>query len=485
MKDLFNIDNPLLKVRRTKIVATLGPASSDKAAIVRLINAGADVFRLNMSHGDHETHRRTFANIQSAMRECGRHVAVLADLMGPKIRVGELEGGSIDLIAGASVTVTVRSVVGMDGLIPCQYEGLARDVGTGDAILLDDGRLELRVLSVDGPDILCTVIEGGRLKSRKGINLPGVAVSAASLTEKDKQDARFAHEIGVDFLALSFVRSARDVGELREFLEREGSHEQIIAKIERPEALKDIDGILEIADGIMVARGDLGVEIQQERVPVVQHELVDRARQRNKPVIIATQMLESMTDSPRPTRAEISDVSHAVFSGADAVMLSAETASGNHPVEAVKVMDRVARQVEAWHFAESTFGSLEWSGRAQSTTLGEAVAKGASQMARDLSVRCLAVPSTSGATVKVISAARPSVPILGLSASEQTLRRISLLWGVVPIAVDCATDEDYKQSARAVALRLELAEKGGTLLLIAGFKPDAGQSEPSITVFRV
>ena len=336
----------LLKSRRTKIVATLGPASDDDATIRRLLDAGTNVFRLNMSHGDHAGHRATFERIRAASAEAGRSTAVLADLAGPKIRVGRFAGGSIELETGASVTITTRPVEGEPGLIPSQYESLHRDVSEGDRILLADGAMELVVDAVRDTEIDCKSRQGGVLTDRKGINLPGVDVSAPCLTDKDKDDARFALALGVDFLGLSFVRRHSDVEALRALIRASDCDCAIIAKIERPEALRDIAAIIESSDGIMVARGDLGVELPPEQVPIAQRQLVDHARTANRPVIVATQMLESMIDLPRPTRAEVSDVSHAVISGADAIMLSAETASGEHPILAVEMMNRIARQSE-------------------------------------------------------------------------------------------------------------------------------------------
>ena len=338
----------LLARRRTKIVATLGPASSDTDTITRLIQAGVSVFRLNMSHGEHAGHRETFQLVRRLAAEADRHIAILADLAGPKIRVGRFAGGSIVLELGNKVTVTTRDVPGEAGLIPSQYENLADDLSPGDRILLADGVMELEVEGIDGTEIRCIVTQGGVLEDRKGMNLPRVDVSAPCLTDKDKSDARFLLELGVDYLGLSFVRRASDVGELQSLIADSGGQAGIVAKIERPEALEDADAIVEAADAIMVARGDLGVELPPEQVPIAQRKLVDAARARNKPVIVATQMLESMIEHARPTRAEVSDVSHTVLSGADAIMLSGETATGNHPVLAVEMMNRIARQSEAY-----------------------------------------------------------------------------------------------------------------------------------------
>ncbi|MDX1514700.1 MAG: pyruvate kinase, partial [Gammaproteobacteria bacterium] len=346
----------LLRNRRTKIVATLGPASREPATIAALVEAGVNMFRLNMSHGDHASHGETFSAIRAASDKAGRAIAVLADLAGPKIRVGRFRDGAITLEEGATVVVTTRDIVGEPGLVPSQYAGLSTDVRDGDRILLADGVMELRVDEVSGTEISCTVVQGGLLSDRKGINLPEVAVSAPCLTEKDRADAKFMIGLGVDFLGLSFVRRGEDVLELKSLIEAWGGTAGIIAKIQRPEALTNSESIIDAADGIMVARGDLGVELPPEQVPIAQHELIDHGRRKNKPVIVATQMLESMIENPRPTRAEVADVSQAVFGGADAVMLSGETASGAHPVAAVRMMNRIARHTEGYLWERGAFG---------------------------------------------------------------------------------------------------------------------------------
>jgi len=472
----------LLGQRRTRIVATVGPASSSPETLAALIAAGVNVFRLNLSHGDHADHRTAFGRIRAAAAT--RPVAVLADLCGPKIRVGRFPGGKIDLVPGERVVVTTRpGAAGAPGLIPSQYEPLARDVRPGDRILLDDGLLELRVESTDGVDVVCRVTSGGVLRDRKGMNLPGVLVSAAALTDKDRDDARFALELGVDFLALSFVRRPRDVADLKELVRALGGRTPVIAKIEKPEALDALDEILEAADGIMVARGDLGVELPPESVPIVQRELVVRARLRTKPVIVATQMLESMTHSPRPTRAEVSDVSHAVFSGADALMLSGETAAGDHPVAAVEMMDRVARRAESWQWVEGGFGSLtvdDWAGRTE-LPLRAALARSTAQLSRDLRVRAVVVRTRSGVSAEVVSATRPAAPIVALSCDAAVCRRLSLLWGVVPRLIGADDFGHAAEAARREVRALGLAQPGQVILKLAGF----GQNEPSVTVLTV
>jgi pyruvate kinase len=473
----------LLVQRRTRIVATLGPASREPAMIASLIRAGVNVFRLNMSHGSQEEHRQTYERIREAEAALGHPVAVLADLCGPKIRVGRFSGGQIELRPGETVTVTTEDVLGRPGLIPSQYRELDHDVRTGDRILCDDGMLELRVVQVAPPEVTCRVVNGGVLKDRKGMNLPGVLVSSPSLTEKDRSDARFALEMGVDFLALSFVRRPQDVAGLRTLIREAGHDTPIIAKIEKPEALDAIEEILELSDGLMVARGDLGVELPPEAVPLVQQDLLQRARLRSKPVIVATQMLESMITNPRPTRAEVSDVSQAVFSGADAVMLSAETASGAYPLRAVEMMDRVARQVEGWQWVEGSFHAPQppaKPGRGP-LTLRSAVARSMAQLSGDLNVRAVVVRTRMGASVRVVAATRPPAPIIALTMDPVMARRMVLLWGVVPQLVNGEDFADPQPVARSLAEEMGLAEAGHYILMLAGF----GRGEPMITVLPI
>jgi pyruvate kinase len=484
-----------LKRRRTKIVATLGPASTGRDTLHALVRAGVDVFRLNFSHGSHEEHAATFRRVREVAEAEGLPVAVLADLCGPKIRTGRFAGGGIDLTPGAAVTVTVRDVEGGPGLIPSRYERLARDARPGDRILLDDGLIELRVESVAGTEIGCSVVEGGRLTDRKGMNLPGVAVSVPSLTEQDRADARLALELGVDFIALSFVRRASDVLELRALMEeRSGIPPGVIAKIEKPEALDDIEAILSVSDGIMVARGDLGVELPPEEVPTAQSQLVYVARRAGKPVIVATQMLESMVRNARPSRAEVSDVSTAVTSGADAVMLSAETASGEHPVRAVEMMDRVARQAEGYLWGRGGFGSLVHHGAAPlpddpravaAIRLEDAVARATAQLSRDLMVRAIVVFTRSGWSAGMVSAARPQAPVIAISPEPAALRRANLLWGVVPLLGDLSDPTAVHREARRIARESGLAQEGEFILRVWGFHSEPELNVPTLSVLRV
>lgn len=474
--------------RRTRIVATVGPASRDPEKLEALLDAGVNVFRLNMSHGTHEQHREVIGRVREISARLGRHVTLLGDLCGPKIRVGHFAGGEMILVSGQKVTVTTRDVPGGDGLIPSQYAALANDVRAGNRILLDDGLIELRVERVEGTEVGCVVVHGGRLKDKKGMNLPGVPLSTPALTQRDRQDARFLLAEGVDWLALSFVRRPADIADLRKEIESAGQSTPIIAKIEKPEAVEALAGILEAADGVMVARGDLGVEIPLENVPIIQADLVEQARHAAKPVIVATQMLESMVTQPRPTRAEASDVSTAVMSGADAVMLSAETASGSFPLEAVKTMDRIARKVEAWQSLETHFQQSERdqvshaaADRDLPLRLRRAVAKSTAQLCQDLRVRAVVVRSKGGTSAAQVSSYRPSAPIIALTTDARVARRMNLLWGVIPRVITAEEFEKPKTTARQQADALGLVEPGQQLLLLSGL----GKQEPSLTALQM
>ncbi|MBM2830502.1 MAG: pyruvate kinase [Gammaproteobacteria bacterium] len=473
----------LLRNRRTKIVATLGPASKEPETIKQLIQAGVNVFRLNMSHGDHAFHKTAYNHIRSIADKLEAPVGILADLCGPKIRTGKFRDGQINLEKKAKVTVTTRDIMGEPGLIPSQYSALADDVKPKDRILLNDGALELVVNKVSGTEIACTVIHGGVLKNHKGINLPGVNVSAPSLTKKDREDAKFALGLGVDFLALSFVRRAADVNELKTLIRKSNKNAAIIAKIEKPEALENADAILDVADGIMVARGDLGVELKPEQVPVAQSQLIDLARSKFKPVIVATQMLESMIENARPTRAEVSDISYAVTRSADAVMLSAETASGAFPVDAVKMMDRIARQTESYLWKSSSYDIM--ANTDAPTSIWNAVSTATAQLARDLKVRAILVISQSGMSAATMSSARPAAPVVAITGHAHNCRRMALLWSVIPVLASDAGSVNPNELARRVARELKIAAKGQFVLLVRGFHSDPVKNNPSVTVLSV
>jgi pyruvate kinase len=474
------------KWRRTKIIATLGPSSNTRAMIDKLIAAGVDVVRINMSHGDHATHRKTIRQVRLASASAGRHVGVLMDLCGPKIRVGSFENGAIHLSTGDRVVVTTRKCLGRDGLIPSQYRLLHKDVAAGQHILLDDGRLCLRVVELDGRDVHCRVIHGGRLSDRKGMNLPDSALSTPTVTAKDREDAAFGVEMEVDFIALSFVRSAQDIRRLRRYLHKLGAMVPLIAKIERPEAVDGIDSVLAVSDGIMVARGDLGIELPAERVPLIQRDLIERARSAGLPVIVATQMLESMMEHPRPTRAEVTDVAGAALLSADAAMLSGETAAGKYPLEAVLIMDRVLREVEQRQWRDGQFAAQPAVDRtSRAHLLRESMAHAAVQLAADLALDAIIVPTDTGTTARIVAARRPLAPTLGVCSSDSVCRRMTLHWGIVPFRVEHTEATQWRNLCELLAGKCELARGGGNVLLVSGFNDDPLLNEPVLKLLSL
>ncbi len=476
----------LLKYRRTKIIATIGPKSSSPEIIENFIDTGVNVFRLNMSHGTHDGHRECYGNIRSCAKKKGKTVAIIADLSGPKIRVGKFAGGKIVLEKGERVTVTTRDIEGEPGLIPSQYTALADDVEPGSVILLDDGNIQLQVETVDGTEIECRVISGGPLSDRKGMNLPGVNVSAPSMTEKDIGDAKFSIELGVDFLALSFVRHETDIIMLRDLITKAGSDVSIIAKIEKPEALENIEAILDETDAIMVARGDLGVELSPELVPTAQDQLIKMAQEYRKPVIIATQMLESMIKNSRPTRAEVSDVANAVRFGVDAIMLSGETAVGDYPVQAIQMMDHIARQTEGNLWKQGAFGGLSKHEHMKPPIrVEDAVAESTAQLSRDLLVRAIVVLSRKGRSIAVVSSSKPAAPIIGLTPDIKASRRENLLWGVVPVTIDEEDMETPRILGKKIVEQFGLVSESQSFLIVQGFSSDPEKNFPSVTVVQV
>ncbi len=473
-----------LRWRRTKIVATLGPASSDAKMITDLLRAGVDVVRLNMSHGTHEAHREVYERVRAAARKLDRHVAIFADLCGPKIRCGKFPDGPLKLVPGDEVIIDPRIDKGGPGLIASQYRAIARDVQPGHRILLDDGNLELKALEIQGEKIRCKVVFGGLLKDHKGINLPDSKVSASSLPPKDIADARFAIELGVDYLALSFVRTAKDVAGLRRLIARAGAKTPIIAKIETPEAMDNIEAIVDASDAIMVARGDLGIEMPAEQVPLIQRELISLARRRNRAVIVATQMLESMIDHSRPTRAEVGDVANAALSSADAVMLSAETASGKYPMRAVEIMDKVLREAEGYRWRQGSFIPASETTHSD-MNLRDGVANAAATLAHDLKLQGIIIPTLSGTTARVISSYRPTAPLVAVSTDASVCRRLSLNWGIVPMTATASEYGDWPTLCGRIARRCELTRTGHNVLLVAGFSDDPKQNAPLLQVLHV
>jgi pyruvate kinase len=458
-------------MRRTKIVATIGPASREPAVLERLIQAGVDVVRLNFSHGSHQDHLEVIRSVRAISGRLDRSIALLQDLSGPKIRTGKVKDGGVALADGARVRITTdESIVGSAERISTSYDPLPADVSPGDRILLDDGNLELRVLGSRADEVECEVVHGGLLSSNKGMNLPGVRLSTPALTEKDRRDLAFGLAQGVDYVALSFVRQAADVEQAKELVRSLGGNAPVIAKIEKREAVDDLAQILEACDGVMVARGDLGVELSTEEVPTLQKRLIELANGAGRVVITATQMLESMIEHPRPTRAEASDVANAILDGTDGIMLSAETASGRYPLEAVETMDRIARYTERHDIARpparvSAGGSL----------VARSLARVASTVAEELNCRLIVAFTESGATARLLSAYRPRVPIAAVTYNESTFRRLALWWGVLPVRSEfAATTDEMILRGEALLKSRGMIAAGDTILMLAGQSHTAG-----------
>jgi pyruvate kinase len=412
---------------KTKILATIGPASNNLEVLNSLARAGANVFRLNFSHGDHKGHAEVIKMIRSINEKTTNKIGILQDLQGPKIRVGEMENNGVEILPGQKITITNDPVIGNAELVSTVYQNLPNDVKSGDRILIDDGNIELAVNNTDGKNVKCVVIHGGILKSRKGINLPNTRVSAPSLTEKDIEDLEFGLQNEVDWIALSFVRSAEDIMDLRERIVKAGKHCKIVAKIEKPEALENIDEIIDATDAIMVARGDLGVEVPMEKVPLWQKKIVQKCKLACKPVIIATQMLESMTNHPRPTRAETNDVATAVLDGADAVMLSAETASGQFPINSVKAMSSIIHYIEN---NSDVFHHLYKIPEDDPNFLSKNLTLMAARLSRNVKAKALVGITTSGMTALRLASYRPLANLLVFTRNKTLMNQLSLVWGV-------------------------------------------------------
>ena len=471
--------------RRAKIVATLGPATDAPGALEALIEAGVDVARLNLSHGTHEEHAARYRRVREASDRCGRAVGVLADLQGPKIRVGGFDGGSALLSPGAEFVITSEAVTGDAHHVSTSYEALPGDVKAGDCILIDDGNVRLEVLGVDGPAVRTRVIEGGIVSDHKGLNLPGVKVSAPPLTPKDVDDLRFALSLRVDFVALSFVRDPRDVTAVHQVMDVRGSPLPVIAKLEKPDAVQRLDEIVAAFDGLMVARGDLGVEIPHEQVPLVQKRAVRLAREQGKPVIVATQMLESMIEHSRPTRAEASDVANAVLDGADALMLSGETSVGAYPQETVSLMARLIEAAESGAAAERNPAVLRAADLRVAGT-ADAIAHAAVRVALDLDARALVAFTQSGASAKRVARYRPALPLLAFTTEPAVRSQLALTWGLETFVVPHVshTDGMIEQVDRAL-LDLGRAAKGDRVVIVAGTPVGAVGSTNTLRVHRL
>ena len=450
--------------RKVKILATLGPASRSPEMIAKLIHAGADAFRVNMSHGDHATHAETIASIRAVEKDLGKPIGVLCDLQGPKLRVGQFAGGKAVIRHSGHFTFDRDPTPGDENRVCLPHPELFGILQKGQRLLIDDGKLKLKVIEADENRILCTAEVGGVISDRKGVNVPDAVVPIPALTDKDRRDLAFALDQGADWIALSFVQRPEDVAEARKLMG--GSDTALMAKIEKPAAVERLDEIIELANGIMVARGDLGVELNPEEVPPLQKRIVATTRRSGKPVVVATQMLESMIESPAPTRAEVSDVANAVYDGADAVMLSAETASGAWPVEAVTIMHRIAGQVEndpgyaeRVHFTEV---------RPDATT-ADALAQASATIADTVKVEGIIVFTGSGSTARRVARERPSVPMLVLTPSQKIARRLALLWGAHAVSTkDIGSFEEMIAKGKRMALRHGFGTAGSKLIALAG-----------------
>jgi pyruvate kinase len=465
-------------VRKARIVCTLGPATSSASAIQSLVEAGMDVARLNFSHGTHEEHQKRLTLVRSAAERAGRPVAILQDLQGPKIRVGRLKGGKMQLTPGQVVTITTKDVLGTKGVIPTTYDGLPGDVRKGEVVLLNDGRLRLTVQSVGREDVKCKVEVGGPLSDQKGINLPESDVSTSSLTERDVQDALFGRDLGVDYIALSFVRSGEDVSALRKVV---GPGIPLIAKIEKPQAVDRISEIAMAADGVMVARGDLGVELPLERVPLVQKTCIERTTHEGKLAIVATEMLESMIESPRPTRAEVSDVANAILDGADAVMLSGETATGQHPFDAVKTMGAIISEVEhSPRFRARPAPALD-----SNDSFATAVARASVAAAQQLSISTIVCCTETGRSARLLSEHRPAARVVAFTPRQETFRRMALYWGVTPFVIPSyGTTDEMLLSVSRVLVGRGLARRGEAVVITSGVPGRIGSTN-LMTVHRL
>jgi len=453
-------------LRKAKIVCTIGPASESVEMLTRLIHAGMNVARLNFSHGSHEEHAARIANIREASRAAGKQVAILLDTKGPEIRTGTLATDAVELVEGNTIILTTEEVAGTAERVSITYADLPQDVHIGSTILIDDGLIGLTVEEIRGNDIVCRIKNGGTLKNKKGVNVPGVKIKLPGITAKDAQDIEFGIAQGVDFIAASFVRKAADILEIREILERHGARIDIIAKIENQEGVDNVDEILAVADGLMVARGDLGVEIPAEEVPLVQKMLIKKCNEIGKPVITATQMLDSMQRNPRPTRAEASDVANAIFDGTDAIMLSGETAAGKYPLESVETMNRIALRTEqVLDYREIL--SARMSGK--QPTITDSISQAVASAALDLDATAVITATESGHTARMVSRYRPKAPIIAVTPHESVARRLSLINGVYPVVGQTAdtTDEMLAQSVRE-ALHSGLVRHGDLVVITAG-----------------
>lgn len=469
-------------MRHAKIVCTIGPASWNIETIRELFDAGMDVARINMAHGSYDDHKLTISNIRQLERETGYPVAILMDLAGPKLRIGIVEDGSVVLNEGDEFTVTTETINGTKEAVSINYPDLPRDVKRGDTILIDEGLIILEVIGVKGKEVRTKVIEGGPLNSRRGVHLPGVRVSISPLSDKDRLDLAFGLEQGVDWIGLSFVRNADDVRLLKGIIMEGAGKAKAIAKIEKQEAVKDIDRIIEVADGIMIARGDLGIEMPTEEVPLVQKMIINKCMMVGKPVITATQMLDSMIRNPRPTRAEVSDVANAVLDGTDALMLSGETAMGRFPIESVEMMDRTILSAES----ALSYCIERGDKKRQRKTATEAISGATCEIATALNASAIITSTQSGETARQVAKHRPAQPIIAVSPSGEVVRQLKLTWGVIPLQAGPSINIDNMFDIAVDApLKAGLIEKGDLAVITAGVLVNVPGTTNLIKVHRV
>ncbi len=467
---------------RTKIVCTLGPACDDDETLRAMIQAGMTVARINFSHGDHATHAARIRRVRRIAGEEDAVLAVLGDLQGPKLRVGDVAGGSVLTQAGQDIVLTLRHVAGSPQEVTLPHPELVNALRAGQRLLLDDGQLEFVVKEANPPDVRCQVVTGGLLGSHKGVSAPGAQLNLSALSNKDREDARFAVEQQVDYLALSFVRTGDDVCELRQLLDELGSTIPIVTKIEKAEAIENFEDILECSNGIMIARGDLGVETPAESVPLVQKRLIRRCNLRGLPVITATQMLNSMITSPRPTRAEASDVANAILDGTDAVMLSGETAAGQYPVQAVQTMARIAAMTEPQFPYNTWLAGVAPEEHAIDAAIGRATV----EIAETLGAKAIATLTHSGRTARLIAQYRPSIPIAAAATTPSVQRQLALVWGVVPMLTEHhPTTDDRVQAAAALAVKCGLAKPGDLIVIAAGIGSPQNRRTNLLTVHTI
>ncbi len=472
-------------MKATKIVCTIGPSSQNEEVLRKMVEAGMNVARLNMSHGSYEFHQKTIRNVRSISKKTGKHIGILLDLQGPKIRTGKQIKETIELKKGELLKLTTEDITGNWEMLSINYKQLPDEAKPGEKILLDDGNIELKILEIENRIITCRILNGGTIRSFRGINLPDTAISTPSLTEKDIQDLAFGLDKDVDFVALSFVRKAEDITDLKSRINKAGKDIFVVAKIEKPEAIENIDAIIAVTDGIMVARGDLGAETSPQEVPILQKSIIRKCNYANKPVITATQMLESMISKPRPTRAEANDVANAIFDGTDAVMLSGETAMGEYPVEAVTIMSHIAqrteREVNNHNLAHEIYSHKEGT-----ETTAEAVCYAGCELCRSIKSTYIAGFSLSGATIQRISGYRPPKPILGMSPSDKILQRASLFWGVRAVKIDHVESTDaLLKHTNNILTKTGLCTPGDRIVTISGSPLHRGVSTNMIKVHIV